>query len=83
MLQCFNFLDWNGLRFKLTWTTKLFHGQANQVLWLPKEQLDTKVNFEPCNLTLILRIILTSINKLITFYKTETMQILLINYKTQ
>ena len=29
------------------WTTKIFYGQPNQVLWLPQGQLDIKVNFEP------------------------------------
>ena len=32
---------------RLTWTTKIFNGQPNQVLWLPQGQLDIKINFKP------------------------------------
>ena len=43
--SCISFLAWTGAR---AWTTKIFYGQPNQVLWLPQGQLDIKVNFEPC-----------------------------------
>ena len=39
----------NELRFTLTWTTKFIHGQPNQVLWLPKGQLDTNVISNPAS----------------------------------
>ena len=40
-----------GLAKRLTWKTKIFLGQPNQVLWLPQGQLDIKVNFKPCILS--------------------------------
>ena len=44
LATCISFLAWTGAR---AWTTKIFYGQPNQVLWLPQRQLDIKVNFEP------------------------------------
>ena len=44
LATCISFLAWTGAR---AWTTKIFYGQPNQVLWLPQGQLDIKVNFEP------------------------------------
>ena len=47
-LSVFYFLGLNWAK-RLPSTTKIFHGQPKQVLWLPQGQQDINENFEPCN----------------------------------